>query len=402
MIMSCMSAKIALLTLLLLSAVFVRAMAQAAPTVQEQIDLHSRNVQQYLREQRPDLAIPELKQLLLLDPSNVDAHGNLGVLLFFRGEFKDSIPQFKTAVGAQPGLWKIRALLGLAEGKSGDAKSGSSDLEAAFPHLNGEKLQTQVGEALIDNYTATGELEKAASVVSTLLVSEPTNTSLLYKAYRIYSDLAGKTVLTLALAAPESAQAHQVMAREVSREGDEVAAIANYRQAIKIDPRLPDLHSELGDLLYHSSNTKLQAEAEAEFNAALALNPRDEKAELMLGMIAEKRDDMKSASSALSRSLELSPNDGDACTELAKVLVSLNQPEKARQMFERAIQIDPTNFVAHYRLSTLYREEGKTDEAKQEVSQYLKYKQMREKLEKTLHDMRFNSHTSRDDNQDEP
>jgi Tfp pilus assembly protein PilF len=57
-------------------------------------------------------------------------------------------------------------------------------------------------------------------------------------------------------------------------------------------------------------------------------------------------------------------------------------------MFERAIQIDPTNYIAHYRLGTLYRQAGKADEAKQQVAEYLKYKQMKDKLEKIFQDMR--------------
>jgi hypothetical protein len=39
----------------------------------------------------------------------------------------------------------------------------------------------------------------------------------------------------------------------------------------------------------------------------------------------------------------------------------------------------------------MYREQGKTDEAKQQVAEYLKYKQMKDKLEKIFHDMRVDS-----------
>ena len=51
----------------------------------------------------------------------------------------------------------------------------------------------------------------------------------------------------LALTAPGSAAMHQVMARELARHGDTDPAIANYREAIKINPQLSGLHSELGD-----------------------------------------------------------------------------------------------------------------------------------------------------------
>jgi tetratricopeptide (TPR) repeat protein len=366
-------------------------LAQPTATKQQQVEQHSQKAHMFLAQQRPDLAIPEFQSIVALDPDNVDAQGNLGVLLFFSGDSAGALPHLRSAVKAQPGLSKIQALLGLAEGRLNDASSSRADLEAAFPHLTDEKFQLEVGKALIDNYTAAGDLEKAAATLSALLASRPTDASLLYVSYRIYSDLAARSMLTLALAAPTSAEMHQVMARELARHGDTDPAIANYREAIKINPQLPGLHTELGDLLYHSSEKNLKSEAEAEFKAALAANPRDEKAQLSLGIIAQKNADLKAAFAADSRALQIDPNDTDACTELAKVLVMMNQQEQAQQMFERAIQIDPTNYVAHFRLATMYRQQGKTDEAKQQVAEYLKYKQMKDSLEKVFRDMRVES-----------
>ena len=396
-----MSAKSVLFTASLLAAISVVSVCQTTPSKQDEINLHSRPAQQYLQEKRPDLAIPELQKLIALDPDNVDARGNLGVLLFFRGDYKNAVPELRAAIKLQPELWKLQALLGLSEGRLGDNNASRGDLEATFPHLKEEKTQSEVGKALIGNYTATGDLEKAATVASALLAAQPTDTSLLYLAYRLYSDLAGKTMLTMALTAPGSAEMRQAMARELARHGDEAPAIANFREAIRLNPRLPGLHSELGDFLYHSADAKLQAEAEPEFKAALAVNPRDEKAHLMLGLVAAKRGDMDAAYAAFSQALEINPNDSDACTELAKLLVAKNQREQARQMLERAIQIDPTDYVAHYRLGTLYRQEGKTDEAKQQVDEYLKYKQMKAKLEKVFHDMRVLSGQHEADDRDE-
>ncbi|HEV2136830.1 MAG TPA: tetratricopeptide repeat protein [Terracidiphilus sp.] len=374
------------LSTLLLIPVF--CIAQAPSDTQRQIAEHSRQAEQYLQQQRPELAIPEFEKIVALDPNNADARGNLGVLLFFRGDQKDAVPQLRAAVKLQPGLWKLQALLGLGEASLGDPAASRADLEIAFPHLNDVKIKRQVGEALIDNYTAKQDLEKAAAVVSTLLAADPTDTHLLYTSYRLYSDLAGKSMLTLALVAPDSAEMHQVMARELARQNNNTEAIANYRAAIKLDPRLPGLHTELGDLLFHSDDLSQQAQAAAEFKDALAINPGDEQAQLTLGMIEARQGNMKAAYADYSRALQLNPNDGDACTELAMLLITMNQPDKAQQMFERAVQIDPTNDVAHYRLAALYRKEGRVDDAKRQVELYLKYKEMKDKMQKIFDGMR--------------
>jgi Tfp pilus assembly protein PilF len=377
-------------SLLLFPSLCVLSAGQAPADQQSQTSLHMRLAQQYLSEKRPELALPELEKVVELDPNNVDARGNLGVLLYFRGNYADAVTQLRAAVSLSPDLWKLQALLGLGEGRLGDLSASQADLEAAFPHLKDVKFQKEVGEALIDDYTSKEDLEKAATVVSTLLAAQPTDSSLLYMSYRLYSDLAGKSMLTLALVAPDSAEMYQVMARELARQGNNPAAIANYRTAIKLNPKLPGLRTELGDMLFHSEDPRLQSEAADEFKAALAVNPNDERAELFLGML-EAKQDSEAAYADLSRALQLDPNDGDACTELAKLLVTMNQPKEAQQLFERAVQIDPTNDVAHYRLATLYRKAGRIDEAKQQVDLYLKYKQMKDKMDKIFHDMRVMS-----------
>jgi len=367
------------------------SVAQAAADKPQQIAEHSRRAQEFLREKKPDLAIPELQAIVALDPNDRDTRANLGVLLFFQGDFVQAAPQLRVAFQLRPDLWKIQALLGLAEMRLKDASSARADLESALPHLSEAKIQAEVGNALIDSYTATGELEKAASTVSVLLVAQPTDPRLLLMSYRLYSDLASNAMVTLALAAPQSAEMHQAVGRELARQGNEAAAVANYRQAIENNPKLPGLSFDLGNLLYNSSDEKLQAEAETQFQAALADNPLDEKAQLMLGEIAARRGDMKAAYDDDAHAVEMQPNDPEACSEFAKILMSTKEPEKARSLLVHALEIDPMNYTAHYRLSTLDRQQGKPEEAKQELAEYEKYKAMKDKLRSIFHDLRVPS-----------
>jgi Tfp pilus assembly protein PilF len=60
-------------------------------------------------------------------------------------------------------------------------------------------------------------------------------------------------------------------------------------------------------------------------------------------------------------------------------------------LLEHAVEIDPSNYPAHFRLGTLYRQQGRTDEAKHQVELYLSYKQMHEKLEKIIRTLRVES-----------
>src|SRR5215472_9756533 len=91
-------------TFLLLPVLSLMAAGQTtAPTsAQDRIAEHERMAQQYLRQKRPDLAIPELQKIVALDPRNVDAHANLGVLLFFQGNYQEALPQLRNAIDLQP------------------------------------------------------------------------------------------------------------------------------------------------------------------------------------------------------------------------------------------------------------------------------------------------------------
>ena len=127
----------------------LQCVSQSAPSRQEQIESHSRQAQEYLKEKKLDLASSEFAAIVALDPNNVDARGNLGVLLFFQGKYAEAIPQLRAALKLQPNLWKIQALLGIAEKRTGDFQEARSDLEKAFPQVQEQKIRIETGMELI-------------------------------------------------------------------------------------------------------------------------------------------------------------------------------------------------------------------------------------------------------------
>jgi len=361
--------------------------SQSNPGRQQQIEAHNRQAAEYLKQNRPDLAAPEFKAIVGLDPNNVDALGNLGVVLFFQGDYTGAIPQLRAALKLRPSLSKIQALLGIAEKRTGDVASCRRDLEESFPKVQEKKVRIETGMELIEVYSGTGDLDKAAAIVSDLRKLEPTNEAVLYTAYRIYSDLAAESLLSLSIVDPNSARMHQAIAHELAKRGDTPGAIENYRAAIKLDPKLPGIHFELAEMLSTLSTDEGRAEAEKEYKVALELNPGDEQSESRLGDIALQRDDLQEANARFSKALQLQPNDAEADVGLAKVYMTMDQPKKAEPLLLHAIELDPTSALAHFRLSTVYRQTGRTAEAKTELEQYQKYKEMKEKLRSVYHDL---------------
>ncbi len=375
-----MPARVALLSLVLFSVFSIPALSQQPADNQNQIELHERLAQQYLSERKPELAIPELEKVVAADPNNVDATANLGVLLFFQRNYADAVPQLRKAVQLNPQLWKIQALLGIGEVRTSDFADARKDLETSFPEIQEKKLKVEVGLELVGLYNGSSDLDDAARIITQLKKEDPENPEVLYAAYRTYADLSGESMLSLSLVGPDSAQMHQLLAHEEIREGNTNAAIAQYRQAIAINPHLPGAHFELAELLHTSEDPVFKKEAEKEYHTALADNPQDEKVLCKLGEIAAQTGDVKQAYEDYSKAAQLRPDDAEAKLGLAKALIEMDEPDKALPLLEASVQLEPTNSNAHYRLATLYKKLGRVEDARREVELYKKYKDMKEKL----------------------
>src|SRR5580704_3191736 len=371
---------------------------QSNPTPQQQIESHNRKAAEYLKQNRPDLAAPEFRAIVALDANNVDARGNLGTVLFFQGDYTNAIPELRAALKLRPTLWKTQALLGIAEKRTGKISAARRDLETAFPKVQEEKIRIETGMELIEIDSAMGELDKAAAIVSDLRKLEPMNEAILYSAYRIYSDLAAESLLSLSVVEPGSARMQQAMAHELAKRGNTPEAIEHYRAALKLDPRLPGLHFELAEMLHTLSNAASRQEAESEYKAALEANPFDEQSECRLGEIALQRDDRKEANERYTRAIELQPGDPEASIGLAKVFMTIDQPQKAEPLLQHALQLDPTSALAHFRLSTVYRQSGRTADAQHELEEYQKYKGMKDKLREIYHDLHQEQASDENDN----
>jgi tetratricopeptide (TPR) repeat protein len=361
---------------------------QNAQDATEKARVLSQQAQQYLAEQKPQLAIPLLRQILSLEPNNFEARGNLGVLLFFQEKYSEAITQLRAVLQAQPDLWKLRMLLGMAEKRTGDPVAAQADLEQAFANLDDKKVQTQAGLELVEVTSASGQLDKAASVTAKLQSIAPRDPQVLFAAYQISLQMMEQSLLSMVIAAPDSAEMHMMMANQFVLQGDTSNAIAQYREAIKLNPRMPGVHFELAEQLKNSSDPALNAQAEAEYKAALDVNQYDEKAWRQLGELMTAKGDLSAARDDYSRALSLQPGDADAETGLANVLVSLKETDKAMSLLESAVKNDPTNLVAHYHLSTLYRQRGRTADAKREMDIFLHYKALKDKLGKVFLNMR--------------
>jgi tetratricopeptide (TPR) repeat protein len=365
--------------------------AQTAADLQQKLAALDQQVQQYLQQQKPQLAIPVLAEIISLDSKNVSAQANLGVLLFFQANYGAAIPHMKAALQLKPDLWKIEALLGIAQNRIGNPREAQEHLERAFSNLDDKKIQVEAGLELIAVDSASTRFDKALSVVARLEELAPQDPQVLFAEYQISRHVTDQTLLSMLVAAPDSAEMHMMMGGELGRQGDHTGAIAQFREAIRLNPVLPGAHFELAEQLRTSPDPALNAQAESEYRAALKANQYDETAWRQLGGVMAARSEFKTAEEDYKRALALQPKDADAKTGLAIVLISLSRTNEAISLLEEASKDDPTNLVAHYRLSMLYRRAGRTAEAEREMNAFHHYTDVKDKLGKIFKQLQQSS-----------
>jgi cytochrome c-type biogenesis protein CcmH/NrfG len=275
-------------------------------------------------------------------------------------------------------------LLGIAEKRTGSLSQALTDLEQAFSHLDRDTTAIQVGLELIELYGAASQFEKALSVAAKLEHMAPNDPQVLLATYQLARQTMDKALLNLMLTAPDSAESHMIMAGELAREGNPAKAVAEYRAAIRLNPSLPGVHFQLAELLRTSTDPAMNAQAEDEYLAALRMNPFDALAWRQLGGIRDAKGDFKAAEENYKKALALQPNDADAKTGLAIVLISTNRTEEALTLLESALKDDPTNITAHFRLSGLYRRAGRSADAARELEAFRRYQELKDKLGNAL------------------
>jgi tetratricopeptide (TPR) repeat protein len=350
---------------------------------------HLRRAGQYLQAKQPEKAIPELQAVVAAEPNNIDAQANLGVLLYFQNQPAAAEPHLRAAITAQPELSKIRGLLGLAERSQGKLDVAREELSRALPDLQDAAFRKQVGLTLVEIDTQQQRLADAVPVLQILRKNAPDDGEILYASYRVYTDLSGDALLSLSLAAPNSGQMQQAIAHELLRVRDIPGAIASFRRAIVIDPNLPGIHTELAETLHASPDEADRSAAEAEYKLGLQKNPHDALAASHLANLYADAGDRTAASALYEQALATQPGNADALLGLAKIDSDEGRDDDALQKLQSVIEADPSNILAHFRLSALYRKLHRPEDAKRELGEYQKLKQLKEDLSKVYSTMKL-------------
>jgi tetratricopeptide (TPR) repeat protein len=315
------------------------------------------------QQKQVDVEITEFQKAAELDPNSADAAVNLGEAYMEKRDYGAAIPPLKHALELSPDLPVADQLLGFALLSQGYPAE-------AVPHL--EKVGAL--DALAIAQIETGQLANSVANLNAVLAKRPNDPDVLYYLGHASGLLSKTAIDTLIAKFPESARSHQALAENYFALRQMPQAEKEYLEAIRLRPDLPNLHLELGQVY---ANTAQWPKAEAEFRIEAKLQPGKAEAAYRLGNALLQQGEPTEALAELKRADALRPEMSETLYSLGKA-AALGGPTEiatAEQSFQKVIELEKTTELAaqsHFALAALYRKQGKTAQAQQELQAFQK------------------------------
>jgi tetratricopeptide (TPR) repeat protein len=319
--------------------------------------------------QRGDFATAEqhLSRALDADPGRAEVRANLGLAYYADGKYAEAVEAFRQALKQNASLSTAQSFLPLSLASLNRCDEAVHGLRHEYSSNPDLKLRRILGLSLQRCLFKSGQQSEADQVTQELLAKYPDDVDVLYEAGQMYGKISSQIYLHLMKVAPHTARGYQLTGGVAETDGNWQAAIEAYREALKLERGLPNLHLRIAVLmLEHSPDPQAWKQALDELSAELKINPSNPEAEYEVGETYRKHGELEQAIPAFRRALHWQPEFVEARIALAKALRQQNQTQEALVVLEPARGSNPPNPAVHFLLAQLYRDAGRTAEAQRE------------------------------------
>ena len=313
-----------------------------------------------------DGAAAAYREFLAVHPANVEARSNLGVVLARRGRYEEAIAAYRSALEAAPANTAVQLNLGIALYKSArytDAAKEFGAVRTAAP----DNLQARYLEA--DCRLRLGDPAAVIALLAPLESQRPDDLALAYMLGLAYlqnkQPAEGQRLVDRILRKGDSAEARLMMGVAKRSAQDLAGGLEDLGKAVELNPELPGVHSLYGQALLETGN---RDKARAEFEQALARDPLDFDANLLLGVMLKDDAEFAAALTHFTRALGVRPGDPGVRYQIATVHISEGDSLTALPLLESIVKDAPKFLEAHVSLATVYyrlqrREDGARERA---------------------------------------
>jgi tetratricopeptide (TPR) repeat protein len=161
---------------------------------------------------------------------------------------------------------------------------------------------------------------------------------------------------------PDRAKAQLAFSRgnKLIAEAAYVEAIAQYEDAVELDPKHAEAINNLGSALSFQGRYE---EAERCFREAMAIKPNFSDPHANLGVLLRQQSYLVDSEAFLRRALKLNPNDLDARVNLGLTLMFLGRMRDAGACFAKVLKTSPRHVLALFGMGRMATLEGRFEEA---------------------------------------
>jgi tetratricopeptide (TPR) repeat protein len=167
------------------------------------------------------------------------------------------------------------------------------------------------------------------------------------------------------------AESHYNLGCTLEVQGKLAEAIAQYEQALRLNPTYAEAHRILGNHLLESGKV---LEAITHLEQTVRFNPDWAEAHNNLAAALMLMGKLPEAAEHFKQSLRIDPDVAEAHSNLAGVLVQLGHLPEALEQFEQALRIRPDDAEIHYDFGRALEQTGRMQEAKGHYEEALRLK----------------------------
>jgi tetratricopeptide (TPR) repeat protein len=307
----------------------------------------------YMLRNDPEKTISELKEVVKIEPNNIEANYKLGRLLLARDQVDDSIAILEKAKSEIPASVVFLPLLGDAYLKKGNAEKAEENylqaLAAQKDNPDAVLGLAKVSQNRGDARAALGYLTRARELTGN-------SPELLYKV----------GVAALALGAFDDAQTDLAQAAKLKpnepaylialgaawlKKADLVAAEQIFRRALELQPQSSQAEMYLGYVLYKQ---KKFGEARSYLEKTIKADSNVPESFYYLGLIVQEENEDERAITLLEKAVRISPTFANAHVALGASYLKLKDYARAQKELELGARLNPDDSKAHYQLAVLY------------------------------------------------
>jgi predicted Zn-dependent protease len=318
-------------------------------------------------QQRGDSAsaIEKYRAMIKLAPHLAAAYNNLGMLYFNSHDYAHAAEVLKRGLEIHPDMPTASAMLGMSYFQLGADDKAEPLLRAALKaNPTDNTIEMMLTRILINlrKYT------EAVSYLNNFLERNPKDQEAWYMLGKTYLQMSGDALKKVDEIDPNSVVAHEIAGEIDESMHNYDVALVEYKKAIDLAPQQPGTHMHMANAYWLIGKWE---SAQEEFKAELANDPNNCTARWKLAnAMLEANDSSDDALAQLNQSIDRCPLLMQARVDRARALIRLGKQSDALPDLLMAVKDSPDEPTIHFLLAAVYRSQGKSADAQQEMQTY--------------------------------